>query len=272
MRHLLAAMLILVAAPAAADPAADVTRTMQAFFDGIAAHKADTAGVEVLIAPWGWTVGPDAAAFDLLHDQLVKPKLSKVVATASATSAWFSADVTAQLPAVDGPTVAGHLRASAVLEKTSTGWHVRVVQLSRAAPNGTGQVERCTPNMPADIAPGAASAPAQTVIDALDAGKVASVMSTDKHALMIGSAPNERYTGPAIAKLFGKLALERSPRDGARAAFRAGTAGDLVWIVVPTWTSKYCVEYLTLFVLHQEGNAWKIVHQHYAEVSYAGVL
>ena len=273
MRALTIVIVMFAASPVRADAPQDVTHSFQAFVDGIAANKPDVAGVDVLISPWGWTVAPDAATIAALHDQLVKPRLAKVVVFATPTAAWLAADVSAVLPSINGGGGGpGVLRASAVLDHDAKGWHVRVAQLSRAAANDATPHERCETTMPSDIEAGATSTPAQAAIDALDAGKLSTVISTDKQALMIGSAPNERLTGPAIAKLFTKLVIERSPRDGKKAAFRAGSAGDLVWVVLPTWAPKYCVEYLTLFVLRKESGSWKIIHQHYEQVSLAGVL
>jgi ketosteroid isomerase-like protein len=283
-------VLIFAATTAHADPAADATKAFTAFVDGVAAGKAQP-GLELFITPFrdDDPVPKDLTAVKKLLDKQ-KVKVGKVVVSKAGKSAWLIADITARVPR-NGKLKSEALRASALLVLDGTAWRVRATEWSAAVPNHPtnmcGLMDRewhFTPSVPADLV-----APVAAVIAALaDMPSSADLpvavgpsvrepflklLSDDPNAVVIGSAPNEKFTGgAAIKKLFKKWNVtwggdgeDVSKDKGPVARAGAGPDGELLWLYTTASSHEQCTDYRALFVLAKEPAGWRIVHQHYSE-------
>jgi hypothetical protein len=268
MRYLAAAIVVLLATTTArADVTAEVTKDYTAWITDLAAGKQP--GVEIFVGPEGDSAHTDT--FDDLGKLLVKHQLSgiTVVPAKSGSSAWLVADLAAQAPATKKAVT---VRTSAFLVHDDKGWHVRAAHWS---------VARVDDVMPPEMGCGMlgfewelaghpakdADPIAKTAIAALHDSKLTSLLSDDKRAIVIGSAPKERFTGgAAIKKVFAKWELFSPYTADERPVYAGvGPGGDLAWIVLPvTGPPKVCTQYRALWVLQKEGASWKLVHQHYS--------
>jgi hypothetical protein len=269
-RVLLVAALVLVSSVARADAPADVAQAFTGFVASLGTDKPAMAGVELFIPP-GYDDDPlpDADTLAKLRKALPAPKLSGVSVriAPSGKAAWLVGQIAAHVPH-------DQLRASAVLVRDDAGWHVRATEWSVAVPNrdmdcGAIDYYYNPPNsVPADLV-----ATVNAIADAFDAGhpgKAVTVMSDDKGAIAIGSAPGELFTGGAqIKSVFKKWWISaESHTDDKPPPYRANIApaGDLMWIAMPISSPpRQCTMYRALFVLAKESAGWRIVNQHYAE-------
>jgi len=264
------AILVVLAGTARADVSADVTKSVAALVDGVSTGKPDLAGVELFITPGGRDPLPDHDALVDLQKLVGKGKLGNVTVVATKSGAWLYGELA---------TKPDPIRITAVLALDGKAWKVRATHWSIATPNRP--IPGC--GMLSDewyLAPSVAKAleaPVKAIFDALsgntianNTGAFAKLMSDDKAALAIGTAPKERFEGGAkIKSLFAKWTLldpARDPENHDPLPARANLAGDLAWIMMPVGApSQMCTTYRALFVLAKEPAGWRIVHQHYAE-------
>ena len=273
---MVAALVMAFATPVRADVTADVTKDYTAFVTSVAAGKVP-AGVEVFIAPETDTV-IEGGLSDDFKTELPKPTVSNVtvVTSKSGSSAWLVADLAGVVPNRDDKRSAGTLRTSAFLVHDKTGWNVRAADWSVAVADqklpddiGCGNLDHQWMIQDRGKVPKGLEPQVTAALEALHKGKLASVLSDDKRAIAIGSAPKDRFVGgAAIKKVFKKwqLGIVYVPGTGPLPAV-AGTGpdDDLMWFVTPVLAPhELCTEYRTFFVLQREGSDWKIVHQHYS--------
>jgi ketosteroid isomerase-like protein len=171
---------------------------------------------------------------------------------------------------------------SAFLFKDDKGWHVQATHWSTGEPDrktemcGDLQEWRLDPR----IGPGAKDA-VKAVYDALEGdwmmeGGVktegfAKLLSADKNAFVIGSAPKETFAGGAKIKgIFKKWMISTTVPENDEYLARAavGPDGEMMWIAMGvTAPPQLCTTYRTLFVLAKESGGWRIVHQHYSRAT-----
>ncbi len=259
------ALLALLLAPsiAAADTTAAVTKAFTAFVDAVAASQPVPRSIDTFITPYH---DDDPVPKDLARVRALlgkaKVKVTSVVASKTGKSAWLVADISGK----------DTLRASAFLVLTSDGWQVTATHWSVAVPNRV--VEMCgavmnewtiKPSVPKDL-----EAPVRSVVEALRDHSFVKVLSDDKHALVIGSAPDEVFTGgSSIKSIFKKWAIgaySLTPGDELGARAGTGPDGELMWIALAVDApAQLCTTYRTLLVLQKEKAGWRIVQQHYSE-------
>ncbi len=164
------------------------------------------------------------------------------------------------------------MRVSAFLVLAANGWQVTATHWSVAVPNRV--VEMCgavmnewnvKPSVPKDL-----EAPVRSVLEALRDNRFVKVLSDDKNALVIGSAPDELFTGGAsIKSIFKKWSIgaySLAPVDELPARAGSGPDGELMWIALAVAApAQLCTTYRTLLVLQNEKAGWRIVQQHYSE-------
>lgn len=283
MRTILAAAFVAATATAGhADPKADVTAAFTQFVDGVAAGKTPS-DLEAFVGPT--FSNKPVPGLDEIREVVPSPKVSgvKVVVSAGGKSAWVIAEITAKVPRRDAKTYkdvvkAEKLRASAFLASADGAtWHVVAAHWSAGVPNV--KTEMCGDltywwHLPPKIAAGAADV-VKPVIDAFPGmgqplgDGFAALMSDAKTAVVIGSAPKEKWPSAKAKKLFKKLALSIASDDNSHEpAVRAGLGpdGEMAWMVAAVHApDEYCTMYRTLFVLAKEKAGWRIVHQHYSE-------
>lgn len=271
-------VLALVVRTAHADPAADANKAMQAFVDA-AASKNVPDEVEAFIGPAGDDDQP-TPELEALAKIVAKPKL-KIISThiaKSGTAAWIVGEIAGvKYEAEVGKTQTTPLRASAFLSLDGGAWHVRAAHWSAGKQDqrmteGCGMLDPAY-QVPPQIAKGAE--PAVKVIKDAFAGqfegngtseKIIPALSDANDAQMFGSAPKETFTGgAAIKKIFKKWKIDLSADDGQHTLAGIAPGGDLAWVATDVSTGWMCTSYRALYVLQKEGNAWKIVHQHYSE-------
>lgn len=274
MRYLVFVVMLAVAAPARADVAADIKQSFKTFVDGVG--KKQVGKLDDFITP-GMTLDQLAAA-------IPKPAVTflAVVPSASGTSAWLAAEISARVPREDRKSKVKVrdevLRASAFLVLERGVWRVTATQWTAAMPNV--DAELCGIHVPMDNmdtrVPKDFLATTTAVVAALRKshdGGFRALMSDDKRALLIGSAAKEKFTGgPAIKALFKKWnvhIIEAEYQVGDKKIAlpaHAGGGTDLMWIATRVLSNpQFCTEYDALFVLAKEPAGWRIVHQHYAE-------
>ena len=267
MRFAILTALLLVPAAAGADTTTDVSKAFTAFVDGVVGKQPVPASVDTFITPF---LDPQPVPQELgsLRSLIGAPKLkvTKVVPSKSGTSAWLVADV---------PIKAGVMRASAFLVHGDDGWHVTATHWSMSAPNTV--VETCGAIMNDWKVPSAVPknlvAPVTAIFNALDASDgtaFVKLLSDDKNALAIGSAPDEELSGGSIKTIFKhwKLGLNFWNHDADELPARAGMGpdGDLMWVALAVAApSQLCTTYRALLVLQKEKTGWRIVHHHYSE-------
>nr|HEX4314940.1 nuclear transport factor 2 family protein [Kofleriaceae bacterium] len=248
---------------AAADPAGDADAAFAAYVGGLAAGSAGSA--DSVITPFfndGEGVGSDQLA-DLAKIKLGKVSGVSTVVSPGGKSAWLVADVARKKGSA--------LRATAVLAADDTGWHVVAAHLSIATPHvKTGDCGALTFewDLTADVDKAAEPAVA-AVAGALDAHRLADIVSDDKHAVAIGSAAKERWTGgaaikPEVKKLGVGIALGTG--DKPRAIAGVTPDGQLAYVTMAVDApSAYCTQYRAQFVLATDKAGWRVASQHYSE-------
>jgi hypothetical protein len=262
MRGLL--VLALMVRVAHASPSGDVTKAFQSFVDtaGTAEPK-----LEVFIPPQGDS--PEDHAWPVLpkdkgevRGYLDHPKVAirKLVVSKSGVSAWLAADITnAKL---------APLRASAVLVKEATAWHVVATAWSRAtAPPA---VQTCKVMQfewrPEAQVPAEARPAVLAVMKALNPSATFTDAMTDSgNAVMFGPSATT-VGGTAIKNVFKKWKVTGPWHEpGKELSARAGLAGDLAWVVMEIGgPPDQCTDFRTFFVLAPDDGGWKLVHQHYS--------
>ncbi len=273
MRSALVLAAVAIASPARADTKADVTAAFTAFVNAYAADNPQLGKIELLME----TQGADEESLPVpakITQGLQQPKVQKVVrvvVSGSGKSAWVAAELAARAQAVDKwkPET---VRASAVLVLDGKAWRVAaadfsVAMVERPAPPGCGNASNqweAPQKTPKALEP----LVRQTMNAVGDAKQFAAAMSDSKDALLYGTSPGETFSGgAAIRKIFQKWHVSAwTPADEPPHAV-AGTSsdGELVWLAVPIMAPiQMCSMYRGFFVLAKEGNAWKIVHQHYS--------
>jgi ketosteroid isomerase-like protein len=279
----LAVLVVVVAgageASAQAKPDPAVTAAFTAFVDGVAAGKPVPANVELFLPPGNDDGEPRPSDLAPTRKLLDKPKvkvLAAVVAPAG-TSAWVAAEITAKVPR-SGKIKKESLRASALLVKEGGAWSVRATHWSGGVKNvvdaGCGALDfewMFEGDVPAKV-----EAPVKAVLAAFedpDARSLVALLSDDKRAYVIGSAPGEKIVGgPKIKSVFKKwnVNLLYWDKDAGKLPSRAGLSpdGELMWMTAATMVSKLCTSYRSFFVLAKEPGGWRIVHQHYSEPLY----
>jgi ketosteroid isomerase-like protein len=262
MRWVLA--LVLMVQVAHASPAGDVTKAFQSFVEtaGTAEPR-----LEVFIPPQGdspednhWPVLPkdkgEVRGY-LDHPRVV---VKKLVVTKSGASAWLAADIhNAKLEA---------LRASAVLVKDGTSWHVIATAWSRATEPPT--VETCKvmqfewrpkAQVPVEARPAVIS-----VMKALNPSASFTDVMTDSGNAVLFTPGGTTIGGAAIKNVF-KAWKVTGPwhEPGKDLSARAGVAGELAWMVMEIGgPPEQCTDFRSFFVLAPEDDGWKLVHQHYS--------
>ena len=190
---------------------------------------------------------------------------------------WVAAEITAKVPR-DDKIKKESLRASAFLVKHDGAWSVRATHWSAGEKNkvdhGCGALsfewtfER---SVQAKLEP-----QVKAVLDAFgeyETAALVKLLSDDRRAYVIGSAPGEKFVGgPKIKALFKKwnVGLLYSDPDEPGLPARAAIApdGELMWMTTATMVAKMCTSYRTFLVLAKESAGWRIVHQHYSEPLY----
>jgi len=279
---ILTALVAATTTVAHADPKADVTAAFTQFVDGVAAGTTPK-DLEAFVGP---TFSNSAVpGLDPIREVVPSPKVSgvKVVVSAGGKSAWVIAEITAKVPRRDPKTYKDvvkdeKLRASAFLASADgASWHVVAAHWSAGVPNV--KTEMC-----GDLTywwrlkPAVSTAAAPVVKPIIDAfpgmgqplgDGFAALMSDAKTAVVIGSAPKEKWTSAKAKKLFKKLVLSIATDDDSHdPAVRAGLGpdGEMAWMVAAVHSpDEYCTMYRALFVLAKEKAGWRIVHQHYSE-------
>ncbi|MEO7731850.1 MAG: hypothetical protein ABIY55_12815 [Kofleriaceae bacterium] len=276
-------LLLVTVRVARADPAGDATKAFTAFVDATAAGTA-TPGLALFITPFpgDQPVPADLGPVKQLLDK-PKVKVSHVAVSRGGTSAWLVGEITAKVPR-NGKRKAEALRASALLALERGGWRVKATQWSATTPNE--RTDRCgmmatewelTGDVPKELV-----APVTDVIAAFhampaiedspfggDRAPLTKLIADDPGAVVIGSAPGERFVGgKAIKALFQKwnVAAGISGDEGKGLPARAGAGpdGELMWMAFATSLHAQCTEYRTFAVLAKQAAGWRLVHQHYA--------
>jgi len=276
-------LLLFAVRVAQADPAGDATKAFTAFVQATAAGTA-TPGLALFITPFA---GDQPVPADLgpVKQLLDKPrvKVTHVAVSKGGKSAWLVGEITAKVPR-NGKRKTEALRASALLGREGSDWRVTATQWSATTPNE--RTDRCGMmatewELPGDV-PKELVAPVTDVIAAFhampaiedspfggDRGPLTKLVADDPGALVLGSAPGERFVGgKAIKALFQKWNVTAgiAGDDGKGLAARAGAGpdGELMWMYSATALHAQCTEYRTFAVLAKQAAGWRIVHQHYA--------
>lgn len=288
MKRILLVMVFVVgvAGTAHADANADVTKAFTTFIEGVAANKATLKGVDILIPPGSDETSEDDGIVEpvpSLDDtaKMIAPKaklkVTKVMVSKGGKSAWIAGEVPGKVVR-KGKTKNEPIRVSGFLVSDGSAWQVQAIHFSTGEPDvktdmcGAMDEWRLKPNVP--------KATADTVkgmFTALDGdfmmeGGVKThafvkLLSDDKNAVLIGSAPKETFVGGAKIKgLFKKWKVSSMSFDNkyfARAA--VGPDSEMMWVAMGVVApAEFCTMYRTLFVLAKESGGWKVVHQHYS--------
>ncbi|HUS28790.1 MAG TPA: nuclear transport factor 2 family protein [Kofleriaceae bacterium] len=280
------AVVLVLAGVAHADPNADVTQAFGAFIDGVATGKGSLTGVDVFVSPLSDETDDDGVAARVPSDladvkALIassKLKVTKVVVSKGGKSAWIAGEVSGKVER-KGKKKTEPIRVSAFLGKDDKGWHVQATHWSVGEKDtktemcGSLEPWRVAANVPKD-----ADATVKAVYAALEGdwlmeggvktSKFGKLLSDDKNAVAIGSAPKEVFTGGAkIKSVFKKWQISANLDEGKPQA-RAGIGpdGEMMWIAMSvTAPPDLCTAYRTLFVLAKESSGWRIVHHHYSQ-------
>ena len=284
MTRLAVLTLALLVSTAHADSKADVTQAFATFIDAVATKKPSP--VELFIVPGyddqdGQFRLPVPA--DLADTRAViasaKLKTTKVAVSPSGKSAWIAGEIAGR---IDGTKKTEPIRVSAFLAKDDKGWHVIATHWSMGVPDskveGCGMVDpyELVPSVPKNAAP-----LVKQVFDALepvdfkpgvgpiyDTSKFGKLLSDDKNAYAIGSAPKELFAGARIKAVFKKWKIQPETGEAGNDPVRAGLGpdGEMAWIAFGMrGPDELCVSYRTLMVLAKEASGWKVVHQHYSQ-------
>lgn len=261
------AVLVALSSVAHASPASDITRTFQAFVD---TGGTSDARLEVFIPPQGDSPDEHFQWPVLPHDRgeargfLDHPKVAikKLVVSPSGTSAWLAAEIDSKGK--------DPLRASAVLVRDKKVWHVVATHWSRATP--ARPVDPCTSLTfewrPKAAVPVVARPPVIAVMKALNpSADFSDVMSDSASAVMFGPA-DLTIGGAAIKDVFKTWKVTGPWHEaGKELSAHAGITpdGELAWMALEIGgPPDQCTDYRTMFVLANEPDGWKLVHQHYS--------
>lgn len=275
---------------ARADANADVTKAFGAFIDSVATGKAATSGVDVFITPAHDETDDNGVAAAVPSDlsdlkamiASSKLKVTKVVASKGGTSAWIAGEISGSIER-KGRKKKEPIRVSAFLVNGDKGWQVKATHWSTGEPDvktdmcGMMEPWRVSPSIAKD-----ADATVKAIFKALESdwaeeggvkytpAKFQKLLSDDKNAVAIGSAPKEVFSGGAkIKSVFKKWEISASASEGnynARAAI--GPDGEMMFVAMSiTAPPQLCTAYRTLFVLAKESGGWKIVHHHYSQAT-----
>lgn len=288
MNRIVFLAIALFVSTAHADSKADVTQSFASFIDAVATQK--PAPVELFIVP-GYDDQDDKTPetrlpvpADLADTRAViassKLKVARVVVSAGGKSAWIAGEIAGR---VDKKKTAP-IRVSAFLAKDDKGWHVVATHWSMGVKDvktemcGLRDPWKLVPSVPKNAAP-----LVKLVFDALepsdfqagvgpifDTSKFTKILSDDKNAYAIGSAPKEMFAGAKIKAVFKKWKLQAETGEAGTYPARAGLGpdGELAWIAMGViGPDELCVSYRTLMVLAKEPTGWKIVHQHYSQAA-----
>lgn len=275
--------LVLAAAPARADVAADIKQAFTAFVDGVG--KKQLGKVELFITPID--VAPKGVLVDDSSDVPVPPRdklaavaavipkpvvtVTAVVPAPSGKSAWLTAEISP-----DGKPRSQKLRASAFLVRDGSAWRVTATHWSATVPDqplppgeGCGCADfswNPKSNVPSALLPIVKPLFAYPKEDGL--APFRTLLSDDKRASVFGSAPNEVFVGGAKVKAIfqrWKVNLMTGSADAPLPA-RAGGDGELIWLDAGANPEmRFCTSYRAMFILAKERAGWRIVHQHYSK-------
>jgi ketosteroid isomerase-like protein len=289
----LVALSLLPSTLAHADAKADVTKAFATFIAAVAANK--TPAVELFIAPASDERTDDGAEaarkpvpVDLSETRAIiassKLETAAVAISKGGRSAWIAGEIAGRVERA-GTRTSEPIRVSAFLAKDDSGWHVTATHWStgeRDVPTdmcGMRDDWELVQSVPKDALP-----IVKMVFDALsadfkvgegpiyDTSKFGKILSNDKAAYTIGSAPKEVFVGGAkIKRVFRKWQIRNvigldSSSYPVKSAI--GPDGDMAWIAMGMIAPPgLCVSYRTFMVLAKEPGGWKIVHQHYSETT-----
>ncbi len=289
MTRLAVLTLALLVSTAHADSKADVTQAFASFIDAVATKK--PAPVELFIVPGTDNEDDNNPEFhlpvpaDLADTRAViastKLKTAKLVVSPSGKSAWIAGEIAGRIERA-GKQKNEPIRVSAFLAKDDKGWHVIATHWSTGEPDV--KSEYCgmrEPWKPVVNVPKAAAPIVKLVFEALDTvdfkpgegpvydtSKFGKILSDDKSAYAIGSAPKEVFTGAKIKAVFKKWEIQAESGDPGTYPARAGLGPDgaMAWIAMGVASpDALCTSYRTFMVLAKEASGWKIVHQHYSQ-------
>jgi len=282
-------VVLFAAGVAHADSNADVTKAFGAFIDGVATGKPALTGVDVFITPEHDETDDNGVAVAVSSDlsgmkamiASSKLKVTKVSVAKGGKSAWIAGEIGGKLER-KGKKKNEPIRVSAFVINDDKGWHVKATHWSTGEPDEKtdmcGMLEpwRVSPNIPKDT-----EATVKAVFASLEGdwaqeggvkmnpAKFAKLLSDDKNALAIGSAPKESFAGGAkIKSVFKKWQISASGPDEGKYNARAaiGPDGEMMFIAMSvTAPPQLCTAYRTLFVLAKESGGWRIVHHHYSQ-------
>lgn len=259
--------LVVVASVAHASPARDITKSFQAFVETGGTGDAELA---LFIPPQGdspedrfeWPVLPHDRGEALGYLDHPKVAMKKLVVSKSGASAWLAAEIDNK-----GKDA---LRASAVLVKDKKVWHVVAMHWSRATPPR--HPDACKALAfewrPKAAVPVAARPPVIAVMKALNpSADFTAVMTDSGNALMFGPS-DTTIGGKAIKNVFATWKVTgpwHEPGKDLSAFANVTPDGELAWMALEVGgPSDQCTDYRTLFVLADEADGWKLVHQHYS--------
>jgi hypothetical protein len=273
-----------------ADANADVTAAFGAFVDGVTTGKASLTGVDVFITP-DKTESTDEdfvvarVPSDLSTTKAMvassKLKVTKVSVSKGGKSAWIAGELGGKVER-KGKKKTEPIRVSAFMVNDGKAWSVKATHWSTGEPDvktdmcGMMDPWNITPNIPKDT-----DATVKGMFTALEGdwmmeggvkltpAKFQKLLSDDKNAVAIGSAPKEVFVGGAkIKSVFKKwqISASKDSEDKYYARAAIGPDGEMMFvamgIVAPP---QLCTTYRTLFVLAKESGGWKIVHHHYSQ-------
>jgi ketosteroid isomerase-like protein len=265
MRWVLA--LALMVQVAHASPARDITKSFQTFVE---TGGTSDARLELFIPPQGDSPDEHFEWPVLPHDRgeargyVDHPRLAvrKLVVSKSGASAWLAAEITSKGK--------DPLRASAVLVKDKKVWHVVAAHWSRAKPPRP--VDPCKALAfewrPKASVPVTARPPVIAVMKALNpSATFTDVMSDSASAVMFGPG-DTTIGGAAIKNVFQAWKVTGPWHEAGKdlSAFASTTPdGELAWMALEIGgPPDQCTDYRTMFVLANERDGWKLVHQHYS--------
>jgi hypothetical protein len=285
----LVAMVILGASGVAhADANADVTAAFGTFIDSVATGKASLSNVDVFIPPDKLDTDAEAGMVsDHVPSDLAatkgmiassKLKVTKVVVSKGGKSAWIAGEVSGKVER-KGKKKTEPIRVSAFMVNDGKAWSVKATHWSTGEPDV--KTEMCgmmeSWNVKANI-PKDTDATVKSIFTALEGdwameggvkytpAKFAKLLSDDKNAVVIGSAPKELFVGGAKIKSVFKKWQISADKDGYHARSALGPDGEMMFVAMSiTAPPQLCTAYRTLFVLAKESGGWRIVHHHYSQ-------
>jgi ketosteroid isomerase-like protein len=260
-------VVLALASVAHASPTTDITKTLQTFVE---TGGTSDPRLELFIPPQGdspddhfeWPVLPHDRGEARGYIDHPKVAVRKLVISKSGTSAWLAAEIHSRGK--------DPLRASAVLVKDKRQWHVIAAHWSRAV--SPRPAEACKSLAfewrPKASVPVEARPPVIAVMKALNpSAEFADVISDSSNAVLFRPG-DTTIGGAAIKNVFATWKITGPWHEpGKDLSARAGITpdGELAWMALEVGgPSDQCTDYRTLFVLADEADGWKLVHQHYS--------